>query len=203
MYWLIVTVPWSLTDMLKLLTDAFEVLRLRYRVAEHYRYPPQVMVAAIFILSMVNAGLFAAYIGHTPAAATAGLMLAITLTKWLLLAFVMQVFLHYKGAPKMNLFGFILLTEFLNVPLIVSGYLPALAAVALVWQFWTLFVQVRGLMVFSRINPWWVGLAYVIYFALASLVGMLILSFFIANGWIDAGVIEQQMKLMQEMPGSP
>ncbi|MDO5687488.1 MAG: hypothetical protein Q4G42_08970 [Neisseria sp.] len=184
--------------MLKFLQDAIAIFRLRFQNVEHYRYPPTVMLAALLILSMVNAGLFAAYIG-TPPAVTVGLMVGITAVKWLTLAFVMQIFLHYKGAPKMNLLGFVLLSEFLNVPLIVMSYAPALAIIGLAWQFWALLVQIRGLLHFSRVQPIWLLLAYLLYAVAASLLGMLVLSFFVANGWIDAEAMLQQMKAAQSV----
>lgn len=184
--------------MLRFLSDSSAILRLRFHKAEHYRYPIGILLVAFLLLSAVNAALFAPYLPAEKPIILA-VVTSITLVKWLTLALTMQIFLHYQGAPKMNLIGFILLSECLNIPMILLAYAPQLALLGMFWQFWTIWVQLKGLTYFSKINGLWIILAYIIYFIVATLVSLPVLSIFVAGGWLDVHEVLNHMEQMQNI----
>ena len=124
--------------------DMWDVLRLRYRSPETYLYSPLVMAAVLLLLGVVNAASMSPLFGSGAAAVCLSVILV--MVKWLVLSRSMRKVLHYYGAPRLPLWGFILVSEALLLPLLLVLYVPALAAFALLWQAWVFVVQVRGLM---------------------------------------------------------
>ena len=91
-------------------------------------------------------------------AAAVCLSVILVIVKWLVLSRSMRKVLHYYGAPQLPLWGFILVSEALLLPLLLVLYVPALAAFALLWQAWVFVVQVRGLMWMGNATlgrVWW------------------------------------------------
>ena len=60
------------------------------------------------------------------------LSVILVMVKWLVLSRSMRKVLHYYGAPRLPLWGFILVSEALLLPLLLVLYVPALAAFAAV-----------------------------------------------------------------------
>ena len=105
--------------------DMWDVLRLRYRSPETYLYSPLVMAAVLLLLGVVNAASMSPLFGSGAAAVCLSVILVIV--KWLVLSRSMRKVLHYYGAPRLPLWGFILVSEALLLPLLLVLYVPALA----------------------------------------------------------------------------
>lgn len=86
--------------------DMWDVLRLRYRSPETYLYSPLVMAAVLLLLGVVNAASMSPLFGSGAAAVCLSVILVIV--KWLVLSRSMRKVLHYYGAPRLPLWGFIL-----------------------------------------------------------------------------------------------
>ena len=96
--------------------DMWDVLRLRYRSPETYLYSPLVMAAVLLLLGVVNAASMSPLFGSGAAAVCLSVILVIV--KWLVLSRSMRKVLHYYGAPQLPLWGFILVSEALLLPLL-------------------------------------------------------------------------------------
>lgn len=183
--------------MLRFLSDLSSIARLRFQPSTHYHYALPTLFLAFIILSSVNAALFAPYLPAEKPVIWA-VVAAITLVKWLCLAFTMQIFLHYQGAKKMNLIGFILLSECLNIPMLLLAYAPQFALMGMFWQFWAIWVQLKGLIFFSKLNGLWIILAYILYFFFATLISIPVLGIFVSGGWLDVHEVLNHMENIQK-----
>ena len=96
--------------------DMWDVLRLRYRSPETYLYSPLVMTAVLLLLGVVNAASMSPLFGSGATAVCLSVILVIV--KWLVLSRSMRKVLHYYGAPQLPLWGFILVSEALLLPLL-------------------------------------------------------------------------------------
>ena len=184
--------------MYAFLLDAWAVLRMRFKTAAEYRYSVPVVLAVLLLLSLIGAVSMVPVFGNTPA--MIGLAVILTVLKWLILSRVMQGFLHYQGAPNVPLYGFILLTEALAIPMLLLWYLPGLALLGMVWQFWIFWVQINGLVRLSGSTGLMVVLGYLIYFAAVVVAGMAVLGLFFAVGWVDMQMLTDAMQKMQTPP---
>ncbi len=108
----------------------------------------------------------------------------------------MRKVLHYYGAPRLPLWGFILVSEALLLPLLLVLYVPALAVFALLWQAWVFVVQVRGLMWMGNATVGRVLVGYVLYGIGVLCVGTVILMLFIAAGWLDMETLNQNLQAL-------
>ena len=100
--------------------DMWDVLRLRYRSPETYLYSPLVMAAVLLLLGVVNAASMSPLFGSGAAAVCLSVILVIV--KWLVLSRSMRKVLHYYGAPRLPLWGFILVSEALLLPLLLLQF---------------------------------------------------------------------------------
>ena len=174
--------------------DMWDVLRLRYRSPETYLYSPLVMAAVLLLLGVVNAANMSPLFGSGAAAVCLSVILVIV--KWLVLSRSMRKVLHYYGAPRLPLWGFILVSEALLLPLLLVLYVPALAAFALLWQAWVFVVQVRGLMWMGNATLGRVLVGYLLYGIGVLCVGTVILMLFIAAGWLDMETLNQNLQAL-------
>ena len=174
--------------------DMWDVLRLRYRSPETYLYSPLVMAAVLLLLGVVNAASMSPLFGSGAAAVCLSVILVIV--KWLVLSRSMRKVLHYYGAPRLPLWGFILVSEALLLPLLLVLYVPALAAFALLWQAWVFVVQVRGLMWMGNATVGRVLVGYLLYGFGVLCVGTVILMLFIAAGWLDMETLNQNLQAL-------
>lgn len=120
----------------------------------------------------------------------------LVIVKWLVLSRSMRKVLHYYGAPRLPLWGFILVSEALLLPLLLVLYVPALAAFALLWQAWVFVVQVRGLMWMGNATVGRVLVGYLVYGIGVLCVGTVILMLFIAAGWLDMETLNQNLQVL-------
>lgn len=174
--------------------DMWDVLRLRYRSPETYLYSPLVMAAVLLLLGVVNAASMSPLLGSGAAAVCLSVILVIV--KWLVLSRSLRKVLHYYGAPQLPLWGFILVSEALLLPLLLVLYVPALAAFALLWQAWVFVVQVRGLMWMGNATAGRVLVGYLLYGIGVLCVGTVILMLFIATGWLDMEMLNQNLQTL-------
>lgn len=183
--------------MQKFLSDLPDIVRLKFRAVEYYRYSAAVTAAALMILGIVNAGMASSYLGAS-AGVTVAYMTLICTARWVSLTVTMQFFLPAVGAPKMQLGGFILLSEFLAVPLILALYSPLLALAAVFWQIWAFWVQLRGLRTFSQVDYLRLIAGYLLSYLLLVLLMIPVTQVFIANQWIDPDFMLEYWQKMQE-----
>lgn len=187
--------------MYSLLLDALDALRLRFHSAAHYRYHPTVVAAALAVVAAIAVGALSPLLGSPPG--LVAFAFALTALKWLVLSIIMAAVLHYYGAPKMRLYGFIAMTELLATPLIATLYWPQspiLGFIGLLWQTWILLVQIIGLARVSTQNAGKVLLGYAAYWLVLipaiSLLGMV----FDLAGWLDIQAIGVEMQKMLQQP---
>ncbi|UOO82324.1 hypothetical protein LVJ83_02275 [Uruburuella testudinis] len=177
-----------------LLRDMLDVLRLRYQQPDHYRYTPPAVIAVLVLIGLVNAAGMSPMFGNS--IGTIAFAILLTVVKWLLLGHVMRTMLHYYGAPKLPLWGFILVSEALVIPALAMFYLPSLAFVGVFWQVWTFWVQAIGLMKMGNVSALRILLGYVVYVLLLMVAGALLLALFGQLGLMDLQSISEQMNSM-------
>ncbi|MFV2029989.1 hypothetical protein [Neisseria sp. S1] len=181
-----------------LLRDMWDVLRLRYREPEHYRYTPPAIFGILLLTGAVNAAGMSPLFGNSNGAI--GFTLLLSVSKWLVLARVMSRLLHYYGSPKLPLLGFILITEALVIPSLAVMYVPALAFAGLFWQVWIFWVQIIGLSRMSGQSGLKILIGYIVYLMVMLVVGMLILTLFNQMGWLDLHALSEQVNSMMQEP---
>lgn len=179
--------------MYSLFLDAWAALRLRFAPADHYRYPVVVVAVALLTTGAVNAAAAAPLFGNN--SGNLLFFLALSVLKWGVLSISMSVVLHYFGAPKMRLFGFIAMTEFLLVPSVAVLYHPqSLGMLGMIWQSWILVVQMIGLARLSGLPAYRVLLGYAAYLGAILLLGGLMAALFHATGLLDLNAMMAAMQ---------
>lgn len=204
--------------MYQFLLDALATLRMRYLPQEEYRYPITVLVAVIAVLTLVNAAvlnfnvqsMLTVATEHLPAGSAPlkpifanqfNLIITaffFTLLKWGVLVFSLQKILGYYGANKLQLIGFIFVTEALIIPELALIYAPGLALIGMIWQFWTFLVQINGVVHFSGLSPFKVIIGYIGYFAILLLTSFLVFGALIVAGVVDAPALFKIAELLQQ-----
>ncbi|MCP1771404.1 hypothetical protein J2T38_000196 [Neisseria perflava] len=106
-----------------------DILRLRYRHPAAYRYTLPVILAVLLLLGVINAASMSPLFGSSPAAVAFCILL--TAVKWLVLGRAMRAVLHYYGAPELPLWGFVLSSEALAIPMLVVLYIPQLSFIGM------------------------------------------------------------------------
>ncbi|STZ75732.1 hypothetical protein [Bergeriella denitrificans] len=174
------------------LKDMWDILRLRYRNPEEYRYSPAVAAAVVLLLGVINAAGMSALFGNS----TAAIVFAVLLTalKWRVLAHMMRAVLRRSGAGDLPLVWFTLLSEALMIPMLLVMYVPQLSPVGLFWQVWTFWVQAIGFMKMGNVSGWKVMLGYIAYFIGTLLAGTVLLLAFVQFGWLDAELLNQRLE---------
>lgn len=178
----------------QLFKDMLDILRLRYKKPEEYIYTLSVIIAVILLLGLINAASMSPLFGKTPAAIAFAVVL--TTIKWLILSYTMKMLLHYYGAAKQSLYGFVLASEAMSIPMLAVFYIPQLAMFALFWQVWTFWVQAIGFMKMGNVSGWKVMIGYMLYFIGTLLIGSVVLMLFIQAGWLDTNSLNQQLQIL-------
>ena len=180
------------------LRDMLDVLRLRYKAPDDYRYTTPVILAVLLLIGLVNAASMSPLFGKS--AGAVAFAVALTFLKWLILGRVMRGVLQYYGAPRLPLWGFVLVSEALIIPALAMLYAPVLALLGLFWQVWTFWVQAIGFMKMSGQSLWKVLLGYAAYLVVLMLAGSLLMMLFGAMGWLDLQSISEQVNGMMNAP---
>lgn len=172
-----------------LVRDAAQTLLFRYQAPEHYRYSPVAVTAVLVALGLQLAAAWAPVFGQAPGA-IAFFLISMVL-KWWVLSQVMRSMLHYFGAPLMPLGGFILATEALMLPSIVTLYSKELGMLAIFWSVWIFWAQAAGLIKMSGVNGLRVLMGYLAYAFILSLLNGAVMFLFLSLGWLDNSVLQE------------
>lgn len=187
--------------LIQLLRDMWDILRLRYKAPQDYRYTLPAILAVLLLIGLVNAASMSPLFGNSSGA----ILFAVVLTflKWLVLSVVMRGVLHYYGAPKMPLGGFTLASEALLIPALAVIYVPALGFIGIFWQVWTFWVQAIGYMKMGQVSGWRVLLGYAAYLVVLMLAGTLLMMAFGQLGLLDLQNLNEQMNTMMNEVNRP
>ncbi|MBF0804897.1 MULTISPECIES: hypothetical protein [Neisseria] len=177
------------------LCDMWDILRLRYKNPADYRYPFIVAAAVLLLIGLVNAASTALLFGKSPA--VVALTVLLTVLKCAVLSLVMGRMLPH-GKTKLPMWGFVLASEALSVPLLVLFYAPALAAAGMFWQIWIFVAQAVGFIRMSGRPGWRVMSAYLVYAVLTVIAGSALLTAAAQTGLIDLDALAGQAKVMLE-----
>lgn len=178
------------------LKDMLDVVRLRYRHPAEYTYTLPVILAVLLLLGIINAASLSPLFGKSTAAVAFAVLL--TAVKWLVLSNAMRTVIAYFGKVKLPLWGFILASEALSIPLLAVFYVPQLALFAVFYQAWTFWAQAAGLMKMGDVSVWKVMLGYLLYFICTLAIGSTLLMLFIQAGWMDADMLNQQLQVIMQ-----
>ncbi len=204
--------------MYHFLLDAWAVLRMRFKPQDEYRYSLPVVIAILAALTLINASALGINSNNMLQSATelqpageASLLpifsshihliltaLAFTILKLVVLCFSLQKVLGYFGSNKLQLMGFIFITEALMIPEILLIYAPSLAIVGIIWQFWTFLVQINGVVYFSGLPPFRVVIGYIAYFVLMLFSGVILAAILTATGLINLDAAINIVELLQK-----
>ncbi len=177
------------------LRDMWDILRLRYKNPADYRYSLAVSAAVLLLIGLVNAAATAPLFGKSPAVVTLAVLL--TVLKCGVLSLVMGRMLS-RGAAKLPLWGFVLASEALSVPLLALFYAPALAAAGMFWQIWIFVAQAVGLIRMSGQPGWRVMLGYLVYAVLTVVAGSVLMMVLAQIGLIDLDALTEQARVILE-----
>lgn len=170
-------------NLLPLMRDMGDVVLLRYRPIEHYRYGLPVFLITILGVGVANAVVLRPIFGYSQGILAFAIVFAIL--KWLLLTRATTGVLHYFGSPRIPFLGYALMTEALILPFLLLPYVPELSIFLSFWQLWIFWAQLLGFAVISQQPIGRVLIAYFVYALLTLFFGMIFLSLFDAAGWID------------------
>ena len=182
-------------NLLALFNDAAAIVRLRYRPAEEYRYGAPVVAAVLLALGVIHSAAVAPLIGS--GYGTVALSVLMIGVRWLALSQCISAVLHYFGAPRLPLRGYILASEALALPTLLVLYLPELAPLSLLWGLWTFWAQAIGLMRLGGQRGSRVLLGYLAGLLVMGIAYLMLFGIFAAAGWID---MEQALRNMQQAP---
>lgn len=175
----------------------WDILRLRYKNPADYRYSPAVYAAVLLLIGLVNAAATAPLFGKSPAVVALAVLL--TVLKCGVLGMVMGRMLR-SGADKLPMWGFVLASEALSVPLLALFYAPALAAAGMFWQIWIFVAQAVGLIRMSGRPGWRVMLGYLVYAVFTIVAGSVLMMVLAQTGLIDLNALAGQAKVILESP---
>lgn len=188
--------------MYRFFLDALAAIRLRFFNLSHYRYPLTVIVAILFTLSVFNTAAASPVFGTN--VSVLFFWLVITTVKWLLLNMVMRLLSSRPEQAADNWRGYIMLTDALIFPAILSFYWPQLALINMCWQIWIMIVQFVGFKRISQVNGLKLMGAYLVYGVLYLLCAVTIFVWFCQLGLLDLATIQQNLEqLMYGMPTLP
>lgn len=185
-------------NLIDLLRDALNVLRLRYQPAEQYRYGLPVFIIVLIGLGVLNAIMLNPLFQNTSISQTTLFFFALTFStlKWLVYTRALTEVLHYFGSPRIAFLGYTLATEALALPLLLLPTFPELATVFQLFNIWVFWAQFHGVMYISQQKFSKVLIAYAVYLISAILLNGVIVALFHMGGWIDVNELAQSMKAM-------
>ena len=171
--------------MYQFLVDAWAALRLKFYPLKHYRYSLSITIPILFTLGLINA----APTSPSSTGYLVGLIsyfIALTVLRWLVLCLVMKVFLSPANSFLTEWGGYALVTEALIMPLFAVFYWPEIMAIlGFLWLSWIMLVQFIGFIQISKHKPGKIILAYIIYFLVAGIAGVIILGIFYSMNWLS------------------
>lgn len=179
-------------NLVDLVFDAFNAMRMRYQAAEAYDYGWPVFVAIMLAIGIINAVMMSPLFGYSAAALVFGIL--ISTTRWLVLTRVAAEILRPARSPRIPFLGYTLATEALMLPNIIMIYVPALALPILCWTIWAFWAQAIGFYHISQQGAVKVLMVYVLYHIALVLLGAIFLTMFIVEGWLDWQVIQQNLE---------
>lgn len=171
------------TNLLDLLRDALNAMRLRYSPAELYDYGWSVFIAVMLAVGVVNAVMMMPLFGSSAGALAFGILVSVT--RWLVLTRVAAEILRAKRQPRIPFLGYTLATEALTLPSILLVYVNELALPLSLWTTWAFWAQAIG---FYHISGQSAGKVFAVYllYALGSMVLIAVfLAMFVSEGWLD------------------
>lgn len=188
-------------NVLTLLNDASNIIRLRYQPAEHYHYPLPACLVVMLAIGSINAA------GMTPifgeGLATLSFAILVSVVRWLVLARAMTATLHYYGSPRLPLWGFVLVSEALMLPMVLLFYAPQLSPILMFWEAWIFWVQAIGFHHLSKQNGLKILLGYLLYVGTASVITGVLFVLFILAGWFDWETVQQNLELWLQRAAQP
>ncbi len=183
--------------MYRLISDAANLMRLHFRSADEYVYPLRDMLGAMLVAAAVNTALSAPLLGGQYG--VMAFVFCMQLAKWPVLSTVLDKLLGKMGGRRLWLWGYVVLSEVLVLPVLLSVYLPPLVLLANIWAMWGTVATIIGLARISGLRVWQVLLGYVAAFCVLFAVAMLVWVLFVLLGAVDTAQMEQVGQRWQEM----
>lgn len=185
-------------NLLPLLRDMGNVLRLRYHPIEHYRYGLPVFLVVILGVGVANAVMLRPMFGYSDGILAFAIVFGVL--KWLLLTRATTGILHYFGSPRIPFLGYALMTEALILPILLLPYFPELTLFFSIWQMWIFWVQLLGFALISQQAIWRVLVAYVVYGLLLFVFALIFLFLFHTAGWLDLKEMNEHLQQFMQQP---
>lgn len=179
-------------NLIDLLRDALNAMRMRYQPAEAYDYGLPVFVAVMLAVGVVNAVMMTPLFGNSTGALAFGVLVSVT--RWLVLTRVAAEILRPARSPRIPFLGYTLATEALMLPSILMLYVNELAFPLSLWTTWAFWAQAIGFYHISQQRAMKVLAVYVLY-ALGSMILIAVfLAMFVSEGWLDWQIIQQNLE---------
>lgn len=187
--------------MYQLITDAANLMRLKFRPAAEYAYSPTDMAAALIAVAAVNTALLSPLLNRQYG--LMALMFCLNLVKWPVFGSVMSRLLGSFTRSRQPMWGYVLVSELLAVPSLLALYLPLLVLPLNIWLSWGFAATVIGFARISGARIWQVLLGYLVSFCALFVVSMLLLVLFVQAGWVSTEQMEQNFQRWQEQITAP
>ncbi|OAM27130.1 MULTISPECIES: hypothetical protein [Eikenella] len=183
--------------MYRLISDAANLMRLQLRPADEYVYPLHDMLGALVVVAAVNTAMMTPLVSGQYG--LMALMFCLQLVKWPVFSTVMDKLLGAMSGRRVWLWGFVLVSEVLAVPLLLVVYVPHLALLGNIWSMWGTVATIIGFARLGGVRVWQVLLGYVLSFCVLFVVAGLLWVLFVTLGVVDTAQMEQMMMRWQEL----
>lgn len=181
-------------NVLPLIRDMGDTLRLRYHEIDHYRYGLPIFIIMMVGIGVANSVMLRPIFGGGDGILMLGVVLGIL--KFLLLTRATTGVLHYFGSPRIPFLGYALMTEALILPFIFLPMIPEATPIFQLWNMWIFWVQLVGFAKISQQPIWRVLVAYVVYGVLMLFFGVIMMMLFHSAGWIDIHELNRNMETL-------
>lgn len=179
-------------NLIDLLRDALNIMRMRYQVAEAYDYGLPVFVAVMFAVGAINAVAMTPLFGNSPAAFAFGVLMS--LTRWLVLTRMAAEILRPSKSPRIPFLGYTLAGEALALPQVLVFYFETWTLPLSLWATWAFWAQAIGFYHISQQSVGKVAVVYVAYWLVSVVLMGVFLAMFVAEGWLDWAMIDANFK---------
>lgn len=179
-----------------LFNDIRDILRLRYQPIHQYRYPLAVWLLGIIALGAIDATQLSLITGTNTATFMFGIIIAFL--QIVLLSRVMTKLCQYFGSERLPFLGYCFLTQLLNLPALISIYIPQTILFFFIWKFYIIYVQILGFKRASHQHTWKILLGYCISFILLMFVINIMFTLFISAQWFDNNQIQENIQLLTQ-----
>ncbi|MBH5330090.1 hypothetical protein H9Q10_10485 [Eikenella sp. S3360] len=183
--------------MYRLISDAANLMRLQFRPADEYVYPLHDMLGALLVAAAVNTAMMAPLLSGQHG--IMALMFCLQLVKWPVFSTVMDKLMGAVSGRRVWLWGYVLVSEVLVVPLLLLVYVPRLALLGDMWSMWGTVATIIGFARLCGARVWQVLLGYALSFCVLFVVAGLLWTLFVTLGVVDTAQMEQLMMRWQEM----